>query len=230
MARLKTLVWDIETTDLKADWGRILCIGYAWYPGRPTILAPVAGRTGRALLNDRDLVKRFLRIMQDADMQVTYYGKQFDLPYVTAKAIKYNLGPPPDVPHVDLYWTVRRSFAISRRRLESVAKFLKLRHKKTPVDGAIWQLAVTGDMGAARYVAAHCRADVALLCEAYQRLAPLVKLHPRMYPRHVACAVCGGTELVSQVRPTAAGARQRLWCRGCRAWWYVPLTPLRERG
>jgi len=217
----KILLFDIETTNLKADFGNMLCIGYKWY-GKPRVYVPsIMDYEGweSDVTDDSSLVADFLRVYEEADMVVSYFGKGFDNKFLNAKLLEYQLGILPNTPHVDLYFTVKANLALSRKSLQNVGYHLSLSNEKTPVEGKIWRQAQVGKPSAIKYVIKHCRADVLILEEAYTRLRPLVRTHPRVRGCGP-CRSCGSTHVQRRgVALTALlGPRVRVQCQSCGAW------------
>ncbi len=206
------LIWDIESTDLKADWGRVLCIGFKTLdsaaPPRVWAVTDPEYRC-KSIIDDRKLVAAFWKRLCEAPIFITYYGSRFDLPYLQAKVLKYGISGTPRGRHIDLYFYARQHMAISRRRLVTVAEYLDLKTQKSPVVGETWQLARSGDHAAMKYVVDHCRADVLVLEEAYKRLLPVVS-------RWGPCPSCGNPVRANRgVRFSVDGARRRLQCTTC---------------
>lgn len=222
MVDAKILLWDLETTHLKADFGTLLCAGYKWL-GEKKIYVPTIADTKRFQrdpTDDYDLVKSFAEVLREADIWVTYFGKGFDVKFMQAKMLEHGLGILPNTPHVDLYFVVKQNLALSRKSLGNVATFLNFEAAKTPVDGRTWKKAMAGSRAALKYIVDHCRADVALLEEAYLMLRPLVRQHPRVAQAIEPCRVCGGTRLQRRglaVRVTK-GERYRWHCQNCGSW------------
>ena len=199
----KILALDCETSHLRADFGTLLCWGYKWVGEKRISVPSLLDFPGKSPIDDRALLKEAHRVMSGADAYLTYYGKGFDLPFLQAKFLEYGMPMLPPVPHIDIYFTVKSNLSLSRKSLANVSEFLNLKAKKTPVAGRIWKRAMVGDRGAMRYIVSHCRADIALLEEAYYRLRPLIRLHPRRGPD--GCRTCGGHVIRDKIRYSAAG-------------------------
>lgn len=220
----KIVLWDIEATHLKADFGTLLCVGLKTLgvDQTPRILSVRQSSAWRVdKTDDQDLVRQVVAELSDADMWVTYNGKRFDVPYVQAKALEYNVGILPNVPHVDLYWIARQNLAIARRSLEKVAWYLRLNTQKTEIDGRTWKRAAVGHIPSLQYVESHCKADVDLLEEAYLKLRPLVRTHPRVRTSHSGggCGTCGSDLLQRRGSYiTKGGPVARLQCKACGTW------------
>lgn len=215
----KILFFDIETTNLKADFGFLLCIGWKWL-GTKTVYVPFithSANTFRA--EEKKLLKEFLEAFEEADVVVSYYGKGFDVPYLQAKSLEYNLGPLPNPSHVDLYWTIKHNLAISRKSLQNAAYYLGLSNEKTPVEGRIWVDAMAGSKKAMRYIVSHCKSDVLILEELYLRVRGLVRTHPRVNGWGP-CRSCGSKHLQSRGRYVTKCKlpRRRIRCMDCGQW------------
>lgn len=219
----RILLWDLETTHLKADFGTILCAGFRWLGEKEVFVPAISDYSGwkKEPWNDKRLVKEFSEILASADIWVTYYGKLFDVPYMQTKLLEHNLPLLPPKPHVDLYFVVKSNTTLSRKRLDNVARHLKLKSQKTPVIGDGWKKAMCGDEKSIKYVVDHCIADVKILEEAYMRLRPLVRQHPRT-SLSTLCATCGGNDV--QRRGTRIQGKrlvQQFCCNSCGSWGHV---------
>jgi uncharacterized protein YprB with RNaseH-like and TPR domain len=217
----KILIWDLECTDLKSDWGTLLCVGYKYLGDEQPTVISIMDYEGweKDVTNDRKLVTAFHKILSECDMQVTFYGKMFDMPWMTGKFLEYELAPLPNIPHVDLFFTARSNMRITRKSLDSISKYLHLPQKKYYVEGALWKLARVGNPEAIKKVIQHCAADIKVTEALYHRLRPLVRMHPRVNG-YEACAACGSKKLQRRGKAlsTTKGARQRVQCQGCGSW------------
>ena len=219
----KVLIWDIEATDLRADVGELLCIGYKWLGGRTRVLRRAAP------LDDKDCAAAFAAVMARADFHVTWYGTRYDLPFLRTRLLRWGLEPPPPVAHLDLWRVLRTRFKLHSNRLEAWANFLGLGHK-VPVSPAEWHRAALGDPAAMRLVARRCRQDVDLLEAIYQRVRPWLP-----EPAWDEICTCGSQHV--QRRGTVlvgASLYQRYQCQSCGKWFRsrraLALTTARPLG
>ena len=231
----RILFYDIETTDLDADFGNMLAFGYKWFgQKRPKVLslldtAPICKSCKLVdAVSDKNLIKAAHAILSQADMWVTWYGKQFDYKFLNTRIIDANLPPLPPVAHVDLYWTARLKFKLSSNRLASVQDFLRLPTTKTVLNKRVWRRAQAGHVPSIKYIEEHCARDVSVLEEAYMILRPYVRQHPRLDGRG-ACRVCGGLHLVRHgVRArVSTGPVFRLLCKACGHTEQRPMSKIR---
>jgi uncharacterized protein YprB with RNaseH-like and TPR domain len=221
MKQPKILFWDIETTHLKADFGTCLCIGYKWAgAAKPKVISITdyeSWDTDRT--DDSGVIADFADVYRQAEIVVTYFGKRFDLPYINAKMAEYGQEFLPNTPHLDLFFTVKSNLALSRKSLQNVGYHLGLSAEKTPVEGRIWKKAATGDPKSVKYIVDHCKADVLLLEEAYYRLRPLIRQHPRVAGPDP-CRTCGSRHLQRRGKVVTAllSPRYRVQCQDCGTW------------
>ncbi len=217
----KILLFDIESTSLKADFGSILCIGYK-YLGQSTVYCPsIMDYSGWAKdpFDDRRLLRDFSKVWNEADMVVGYFSKGFDVKFINARLGAWGMDFLAPAPHVDLFYTVKANLALSRKSLQNVGYHLHLSNEKTPVEGRIWMKAQQGRVSALHYVIRHCKSDVLILEEAYEILRPLVRTHPRVRGYHN-CRFCGSNHLQRRGYQLSAtkSRKQRYQCQDCAGW------------
>src|SRR5688572_15746784 len=217
----KILIWDLESTGLKMDFATLLCTGYKWLGEKKVYVPSIMDYEGweEDVTNDKKLVADFIKVYNSADMTVTYFGTGFDRKALIAKALEHNLPLPANVPMVDLFCTVKSNMAISRKSLQNVGYYLGLSNEKTPVEGKVWRRAMSGHGPSIKYIKNHCEADVLILEEAYLKLRPLVRTHPRVSSDYAACRTCGG-KVISRGRAITKlkGVQYRFQCKQCGGW------------
>lgn len=218
----KVLIFDIETTNLSADFGTLLCVGYKWLGQKAVHVISVLDTDAftKDPTDDRDVVRRFLDVYKSADLVCAFNGINFDRPYLLAKALEYDIEVPPNIPMCDPYWTVKSNLRISRKNLWTVQKFLRLSNSKTGVDGKIWKRASVGHIPSVKKIIKHCRADVLTLEEAYLRLRPLMRAHYRLSDDLGHCRFCNGENLQSRGKNVSKtkGPQRRVQCMDCAGW------------
>lgn len=204
----------------------MLCIGYKWLDDPVVHVPAISDWRGwkRNILDDSRLLKHFYRVLSEAEMWVTYFGKGFDVKYLQAKFLEHEIGYLPNTPHVDLFYTVKSNLALSRKSLANVADYLSFEAEKTPVTGKLWKRAMVGDPEALQYVINHCRSDVLLLEEAYLKLRPLVRTHHRVNG-YGPCRACGQHKLQQRgvAITTNKQRKHRYQCQACGTWESRPM-------
>lgn len=219
MARI--LVWDLETSDLRSDWGFTICGGFKWLGEKEVYCPSILDYEGweQDPTNDRKLIRDLHKVLTQADMIVTFYGKGFDLKWMNSKCLEYGLPVLPNSPHVDLYFVARSNLNLSRKSLDNIGRYLNLPKKKFHVAGSIWKQARIGRPEAIKKVIEHCKADVLMTEKLYYRLRPLVRQHPRV-EGWAPCRACGSNKLQRRGYAMTAtkGRRIRVQCTACSAW------------
>lgn len=222
---LRILSWDIEASNLSADFGIILCVG-AKLIGKPrTQVLDILDYMGK----DRDIIKaegRLLKaitpILQDCDVWLTHFGPRFDLPFVNSRLLYHHLPPiNPSQPHIDTWRTARNRLKLHSNRLNSIQTFLGLPTEKNAIKPEQWLRALSGHRPSMNYIVEHCRLDVECLEEAYMRLRPLIINHPNvnLVREMGGCPRCGSRRLQKRGTQIAASRSYvRYQCQDCGGW------------
>ncbi len=171
--------FDLETTNLKANFGRILCASVADMFGNVRTFrideAPYARKRRR---DDVALAVALRDYLEQFDIILGWYSKMFDIPYLNTRLLIGNERPlRADIMHVDAIWKAKKgSMALHSARLDALAKTFRLDVQKTGLDPEIWNDAADGDKEAMDYVVEHCEADVLVLRKVFHVLKPLIKI------------------------------------------------------
>lgn len=180
---MRGLFWDLESTDLSASWGRILCSSFVELEGEPwTLRCDQKEFTVKGDATDDSLLAQAVKEeLESADIIFGWNSILFDIPLLNARLAVAGLDPVRTgerhgVWHVDLmYYATGQSLRVGGKSLARVSQFLKVANEKTPTDGKIWQLAMVGDKNALNLIQEHCEADVLVTRDVWPSLAPLVK-------------------------------------------------------
>lgn len=214
--------FDIEATGLKADFAFLLCVAFGDVGKKKVELLSLSQYGDKnPLTYEEDLVNDVAKKMQDIDILLSYYGKGYDIPFLNSKMLEYQLPPLPNTPHIDVYWTAKSNFSLSRKSMQNVAYFTRAAHEKSGVEGRLWKSAMAGDPKALRAIEVHNIADIHVLRDVYTELRPYVRTHPYVNRQDLgACRFCGIAALqkrglyVTHLRSD----QQRVMCSNCGAW------------
>lgn len=169
---------DIEATDLKGNFGRMLCISIADVFGNVQTLRGDDPRfAGVKRRDDSRLAVAARDLLESYDQWVGWNSKMYDIPFIDTRLLIAGERPlRKDVMHIDPMWKAGRfSLTLHSRRLDAVAKTFRLDAQKTPLDFDTWQDAAEGEKWAMDQVVEHCEADVLALRGAFWVLKPLIK-------------------------------------------------------
>lgn len=170
---------DLETTNLKANFGRILCGSVADMHGNVRTLRIDDEPFKRERRRDDAALAVGLRdYLEQFDVLVGWNSKMFDIPYLNTRLLIANERPMRmDIMHLDpMYKAGKGSLALHSKRLDAVAKTFRLPVQKTGLDPEIWNDAADGDREAMDYVVEHCEHDVLVLRMVFHILKPLIKI------------------------------------------------------
>jgi len=171
--------FDLETTNLKANFGRILCASVAdMYGNVRTFRIDEAPWKRDRRRDDIALAVGLRDYLEQFDVLVGWYSKMFDIPYLNTRLLIGNERPlRSDMMHFDPIWKAKKgSMALHSARLDAVAKTFRLEVQKTGLDPEIWNDAADGEKEAMDYVVEHCEKDVLVLRQAFHILKPLAKI------------------------------------------------------
>lgn len=167
---------DIETSDLKADFGIVLswCLKFKnekFIYGDVITQKDIEDRTF-----DRRIVKELLDELENVDVVVTYYGTFFDIPFLRTRAEHWRLDFPKygSIVHWDLYFKAKMLFQTHRKSLKVITHFLGI-EGKTEMDPADWFMAQYGDAKALKEVLTHNEYDVVILEKLHKRIEDYTK-------------------------------------------------------
>lgn len=179
---ISTLVIDLETSDLNADRGVILCACYesSKQPGRIVTLRqdklnPNWRKGDRG--DDKELVKAITKVVKDHDVIVAHNGSRFDLPFLRTRALRWHLKPLREVKLIDPCSIAWRKYKLRSNSLGALANHLGIKAEKTPLHMSTWMDAIVrGDKKAMNYIVKHCVADIKVLSAVLNLVKPFIKV------------------------------------------------------
>lgn len=180
---ISTLILDLETTDLNADRGVILCASYesSTDPGKVRTIRqddPEINPDWECKRSyDRELVKRVNALVREHDVIVAHNGNKFDIPFLRTRALRWRLAPVKDVKLVDPLRIAWNKFRLRSNSLGAISDYLGIEAKKTPLDLSVWASAMLdGDRRAMNKIVEHCEADIEVLSAVLPHVKQFVKV------------------------------------------------------
>lgn len=191
------IIWDTESTDLYATWGRLLCFTYITLRMKKPRIIRISDypRYQVDRTDDSFLVKDIRKILSKAGAWFTWYGVRHDVPLVDSRLVHHGMKPLPHVGHIDGWRVAKYKLRLPSNRLETVSRFLGVA-EKTPIRDEMWVRARSGYKDGLSYVYRHGLQDALVTKQVYKKLLPLIEKHPNIYRigntdnRH--CRNCGG--------------------------------------
>jgi len=218
---MNILFLDIEATDLNADIGNLLSIGYKWQDEKKVHVLSVLEHPGKNLNDDRPLLKAFEPIFQKADLVVHHFGDYYDIPFLQTRRLVHGMPPMPSVKTVDTWRICKKHLRFGSNRLQRVLDALKCPYQKTPLRLSVWADARVGIKSAIKYIITHNYWDVKVLEWVYNKLAPVYPSHPKIVasPGNKYCPLCGGASRSLGHYVGLVHRVQRRICKKCGKSW-----------
>uniref|UniRef100_A0A6M3KEA0 Putative RNase_H superfamily protein n=1 Tax=viral metagenome TaxID=1070528 RepID=A0A6M3KEA0_9ZZZZ len=162
---------DIETTNLKADFGIILSYAIADDKSDKIYNRCITKNDLKTCL-DAKVVASCVADMRKFDRVIGFYSTKFDIPFIRTRAIALGLDFPEygELIHNDLYYAIRNKLCISSNRLENACRVVLGATEKTRIDADHWIKALMGDEKAIAYIVDHNIKDVRETKKLYHRM------------------------------------------------------------
>ena len=225
MSKPRVIFFDLESTNLNAEMGHVLCGAYKVLGEKKvqTVSINQSPTYKKDPTNDKFVIQKMKEVVESADILVGHYSTRFDLPLLQSRALVHNLGALPRPPHVDTWRVSKYRLKLRYNSLANLSKFLKC-DSKTALDWDIWTKAQACHESSLRYIVEHCVQDVIVLEEVYKKLLPIIDTHPSLSilrggSKHD-CNTCGSSNVERRGRHVALKTiRQRFHCKDCGSWY-----------
>lgn len=177
---LKIAVFDLETTNLKGDVGRLLVGSVYSYPaGTITTFRQDEMPRTKSMADDGALAIAIRDFLEEHHMLVGWHSKGFDVPFLNTRLLQNGARRLRGMLHLDPMYHYRGWHGVRPRssKLATVAEFYDLPERKMPADVQVWVKAQGGDKEAMDILCDRCESDVRVLAEITARTfaADLVK-------------------------------------------------------
>lgn len=221
----RILSWDIEASSLNADFGIILCVGFKEVGrGKAEVLniLDYEDVSGDLIKAEKKLLKDVTIRLLDSDMWLTHFGTWYDINFVNSRLIYHKLPIiPPNFNHIDTWKIAKNKLKLRNNRLITLSEFLGTEDEKNAIRPEQWIRAIGGHRPSMDYIVEHCRRDVCVLEEVYERIKPLMSDHPNvaLVENRMGCNVCGEKDLQKRGwHVTRLRKYQRYQCQSCGSW------------
>lgn len=174
---LRIAYWGLETTDLKAFMGRLICCSIADAWGNVTTRRAV-DFPQQSPLDDSGLAEWVRDTLETYDVLISWNCFNFDHAFLAARLIRWGKRPMARKMAVDPMWRARGGrygARIGGSSLLTVSKFFRTNESKSEISWDEWQLAGMGDEAALATAVDHCERDVLVLRRVFGHLKPLVQ-------------------------------------------------------
>lgn len=222
------MLFDIEASNLNADFGFTIAVGYKWFGSKKTHVLSIHDTPGfkKNTTNDKWLLKQAQRVLSKAKVLVGHYSGGYDIPFLNTRLAKHKLPTLPPTAHVDTWWQSRHRLKLHSNRLASGSAYFGY-PDKTHLSGPTWINGAAGDIPSIKYIVHHCKMDVEVLEKFYRDLRPIITNHPNIaLLRGVwGCPVCGNEKIkLSGEILSRTTMWNRYYCKDCGAWSRAPKS------
>lgn len=157
---LKIVVFDIETTDLDAHFGQVVCCTFKPY-GKKMFTLRIDDKRNPNPKSDKWLVKEILSTISQYDVVVTWNGQLFDKRFLNTRSLLLGLKKPfPSIKHRDLCLIARAKFRVMGNRLSTWSERLRGYSNKTKINPELKRALIRLEKKALNFVVKHCEIDV----------------------------------------------------------------------
>lgn len=236
------LCFDLETRPHSATvWGKfdqniiwwerfggIISIAWKWHDEKKTHVRAISDYPGYKVgkEDDKELLKEFCKVTEDADIFIYQNGDRFDLTTLNARLVFHRLPPLRPRQTIDTLKKFRKHFRFPANNLDDVCEYLTV-GRKLRTDKNLWKDCLNPNipekqrMSAWRKMKLYNAHDVELTEEVCKLILPYTDGSPNYNVYNntiVRCTnvMCGGTRLVKRgARRTATGTVQTYQCSDC---------------
>lgn len=229
----KILTVDIETSPNLADvWQlfnqnvglsqlrqstRMLCFAAKWHHEKQVIF--------KSEFHDgvSEMVNEAWRLLDEADILITYNGNGFDIPHLKREFVLAGLPPPSPFDSIDLLRKVKKEFRFASNKLDHVSAQILGKRKLKHEGHDLWVKCMAGDEKAWARFRRYNIQDVRLTERLYDAILPWISAHPHvgLYrdPSVNSCANCGSDDLKPRgYSYTKISVYPRFCCGNCGKW------------
>jgi len=234
MKKPKILFMDIETAptvayvwslyepmvglnQIKQDW-YILSFSAKWADSKTVIYHDQ--RNSKNLEDDKHLLEKIWKLLDEADIVVTHNGVKFDNKKINARFVMHGLKPPSSFKNIDTLKIAKAKFAFTSNKLEYLTNKLCTKYKKLKVKKyqgfELWRECMKGNKEAWKEMARYNKQDVLALEELYHILLPWDNsVNFQLYSEELVCK-CGNKKFIKKgFTFTTTGKYQKYRCTSC---------------
>lgn len=243
---MKILTLDLEISPTLATvWGlfnqnvginqivgnsEILCWAAKWYGEEDAMFSSIQMTTRRNML------RSIYRLLEEADVVVTYNGDAFDLKILNKEFALMGWGPPSPYKSVDMLKVMRKKFRFTSNKLGYIGPAFGLGEKTAHAGHELWLNCMNPKSSeyesSWKVMEEYNVQDVFLLEDLYNRVRGWIPAHPNYSAQHNGhvCPNCSSTKL--QARgwySTAALKYKRYRCNDCGKWSRAKVSEKADR-
>lgn len=213
-------VWGLYKQNISIgqmiDSSRVICWSAKWANDKKVMY------TGLNTDSHEAVIGKMYKLMEEADVVVTYNGDRFDLPTLKKEFLMHGLPSPAPSKSIDLYKVVKKQFRFPSNKLDYICQELGIGSKTKHTGFQLWVDCLNGDENAWKTMEKYNKQDVKLLELLYNRLTGWLgrSVNLNVYDAgNDSCPSCGSNHLQSRgYSVTLSGRSRRYQCQDCGSW------------
>lgn len=215
----------IGIPQIVSDWS-ILSFSYKWLDSEEVFHFNTGGRGIKRVRDDKKLLLKIWKVLDEADIVVTQNGIRFDIKKINARFIENKIPPPSPFKVVDTMAEAKKIAAFTSNRLAWLAHVIadapKDEHPEFP-GFTLWTEMLADNPRAWKVCKRYNNRDVVSTEQVYLQLRPYMVGHPNIaaYNNDVSmqCPKCSSTDMARKgFAYTQSGQYQRYKCGSCLAY------------
>jgi uncharacterized protein YprB with RNaseH-like and TPR domain len=171
-------VWDLETSGLYANFGRILCGSVKAFGGEiKTFRIDESPNYKNQPANDKWISSEIKNELEKYHFMIGYNSSRFDVPFLNSRLIRHKLKIlSPLLKHIDPIYASRYRLRLPNNTLAALAQHVQAKNKKMQLDAEIWGEATVGDKKALDLLVKRNIQDVIVLEDIFENLLPFFEI------------------------------------------------------
>jgi len=168
------------------------------------------------------MIKKFIKVLHQADMIVAHNGDKFDLKWIRTRALIHGIDVMPAPKTIDTLKWAKRYFNFNSNKLDYIAKFLNVGAKMETGGMDLWKdIVFKKDQAALDKMVAYCKMDVKVLEAVFNKLNSYTTPNHNYAVQHggdkFECPECSGTNQKYNKKVVTASGTVHHWlkCRDC---------------
>jgi hypothetical protein len=167
----------------------VICVSYQWEGEKEIHTIKWDSKQ-----NDKNLLKEFIPIMQQAGTLIGHNSDNFDIKWLRTRCLFHRLPCPPEFITIDTWKQAKKYFRLQGNGLKYIAKFLGLEGKIEPPEG-LWQKVVFDKSASAmKEMIEYCERDVDQTMKIYKAFLPYVNTVGHKGNCMTDCPHCGSSD------------------------------------
>lgn len=216
-------LWEnnVSLEQLYKDW-HLLSWSAKWLDDPPEKIMYADQRNAKNIENDKVILKKIWKLLDEADIVITQNGKAFDHKKLNARFVLQGMQPPSSYKHIDTLLIAKKHFAFTSNKLAYMSdrlckKYKKLKSTKFP-GFELWLQCLAGNKSAWNEMEKYNKYDVLALEELYYKLIPWdnsIDFNLYYDSTDIVCK-CGSKKFTDNgYAYTAVGKFKRYKCKVC---------------